>query len=168
MDRSQKTELVSEMRERLSESSLVVVSHQMGLTVSEATDLRRRVREASAEFKVLKNTLAQLAVQETPLSGLSSLFKGPTTLAFSKDPVSAAKAVVGFASKNDKLKVVGGYLDGQLLNAAGIKALSELPSLDELRAKLLCVINAPATKIALTTKEPGAQLARVIAAKAKA
>ena len=166
MDRSQKAELVSEMRERLTESSLVVVAHQFGLTVSEATDLRRKVRESSAEFKVIKNTLAHLAVQETPLSGLSELFKGPTTLAFSKDPVSAAKAVVGFASKNDRLKVVGGCLDGQLLNAAAIKALSELPSLDELRAKLLCVINAPASKLVRTLAEPASQVARVIAAKA--
>ncbi len=152
MDRSQKTELVAQMKEKLTESSLVVVTHQMGLTVGEATELRRQVRATSAEFKVLKNTLAQIAVQETPLAGLEPLLKGPTALAFSKDPLAAAKAVVGFAKKNDRLKVIGGFFDGQVINAQGVQKLAELPSLDEIRAQILCVINAPATKLALVTK----------------
>lgn len=168
MDRSQKEGLVVEMREKLGQASLVVVTHQAGLTVAEATNLRRQVKAASAEFKVLKNTLAQIAVKDTALSPIADFLKGPTALAYSKDPIAAAKAVVQYANKNDKLKIVGGILDGQVLNASGVKALAELPSLDELRAKILAVINAPATKLALTIKEPGSQLARVIAAKAKA
>ena len=168
MDRSQKEGLVVEMREKLCQASLVVVAQQTGLTVAEATNLRRQVKAASAEFKVLKNTLAQIAVKDTALAPLTSFLKGPTTLAYSKDPVAAAKVIVTFANKNDKLKVVGGILDGQVLNAAAVKALAELPSLDELRAKILAVINAPATKLALTIKEPGAQLVRVISAKASA
>ncbi len=152
MDRSQKTELVAHMKQRLSESSLVVVTHQLGLTVGEATELRRQVRAVSAEFKVLKNTLAQIAIQETPLSGLIPMMKGPTALAFSKDSLAAAKAVVQFAKKNDRLKVIGGFFDGEVINAQGVQKLAELPSLDELRSQLLCVINAPATKIALVIK----------------
>lgn len=152
MDRSQKTELVAEMKQRLGESTLVVITHQLGLTVGEATDLRRKVRAASADFKVLKNTLAQLAVDETPLSGLSELLKGPTALAFSKDSFAAAKAIVDFAKKNDRLKVVGGYFDGQVMDVKGIQKIAELPTLDEIRSKLLNVFNAPATKIALATK----------------
>ena len=106
MDRSQKTELVAQMKEKLTESSLVVVTHQMGLTVGEATELRRQVRATSAEFKVLKNTLAQIAVQETPLAGLEPLLKGPTALAFSKDPLAAAKAVVGLALPADTCSLI--------------------------------------------------------------
>lgn len=166
MDRSTKTELVARMREVLTQSSLIIVTQQTGLTVGEATDLRRKVREAGADFKVLKNTLAHIAIQETPLSGLSPFLKGPTALAYSKDPVAAAKVIVQFAKKNSKLTVVGGSLDGQVLNREGIQALAELPSLDGLRSMLLAVISAPATKIALTTKEVVTQLARVIGAKA--
>lgn len=168
MDRSQKTELVANMKERLSAAELVVVTHQLGLTVGEATELRRQVRGAGAELKVLKNTLAQIAIQETPLADLASLLKGPTALAFSADPVAAAKAVVEFAKKNDKLQVVGASMNGKLINADGVKALAELPSLDGMRAMLLGVIVAPASKLVRTVNEPGAQLARVIDAKAKA
>lgn len=168
MDRSQKEGLVSEIKAKLTDCSLVVVTHQSGLSVGEVTTLRREVRAASAEFKVLKNTLAHIAVQDTALQPLQQFLKGPTALAYSKDPVAAAKAIVKFANKNDKLKIVGGYLDGQVLNQSGVKALAELPSLDELRAKLLAVILAPASQLVRTINEPGAQVARVIAAKARA
>lgn len=168
MDRSEKEVLVSEIKAKLTECSLVVVTQQSGLSVGEVTKLRREIRETSAEFKVLKNTLAHIAVQGTPLESLQQFLKGPTALAYSKDPIAAAKAVVKFAAKNDKLTIVGGYLDGQVLSQSGIKALAELPSLDELRARLLSVILAPATKLVRTVKEPGAQIARVLAAKASA
>ncbi len=165
MDRSQKKELVSSMREALQEAKLVVVTQQHGLTVEQATDLRRRMRDSQAQFKVLKNTLAQIAVKETPLEGISHLFKGPTALAFSQDPIGAAKAAVKFAEANEKLIVLGGYMDGQVLSPSSIKALATLPSLDELRSKLVAVISAPATKVAVLLKEPAAKVARVLAAK---
>lgn len=165
MDRMQKEALVADMRQRLESSSLVVVARQSGLTVDEVTTLRREMRAANAEFKVLKNTLAQIAVKETKLDGLSGMLSGPTALAYSADPVAAAKALVTFANKNDKIKVVGACLDGKVLNEAEVKALATLPSLDELRGKLIAVINAPATKLAILLKEPAARIARVISAK---
>jgi large subunit ribosomal protein L10 len=167
MDRSQKEELVSGVREKLTSAVSVIVTRQSGLTVSEATQLRRDIREAGAEYKVLKNTLAQIAVQGTSIEGLKVFFSGPTAVAFSKDPVSAAKAIAAFAKKNNKLEIVGGCLDGQILNKAGVQALAELPSLDELRATFLALLNTPATSIARLVKEPGACIARVIAAKFK-
>ena len=168
MDRSQKTELVAAMKEKLSGAELVVVTHQLGLTVGEATELRRQVRETGAEFKVLKNTLAQIAIQDTHLSDLASMMKGPTALAFSKDPVAAAKSVVEFAKKNNKLQIIGACMGGKIINAEGVKALAELPSLDGLRSMILGVISAPASKLVRTINEPASQVARVISAKAEA
>lgn len=167
MDRSQKKELVSSMREALQEAKVIVVTQQNGLTVSESTDLRRQMRDSQAQYKVLKNTLAQIAVKDTPLEGMSHLFKGPMAIAFSHDPIGAAKAAAKFADKNDKLIIVGGYMDGQVLSSAAVKALATLPSLDELRSKLIAVISAPATKLAILSKEPAARVARVIAAKSE-
>lgn len=161
----QKEALVADMRQRLEASSLVVVARQSGLTVDEVTKLRRDMRAANAEFKVLKNTLAQIAVKGTKLEGLTDLLNGPTALAYSVDPVAAAKALVTFANKNDKIQVVGACLDGKVLKQAEVKALATLPSLDELRSKLIAVISAPATKLATLLQEPGARVARVIAAK---
>ncbi len=165
MDRSQKKELVSSMRETLQEAKVVVVTTQLGLSVAESTELRRQMRESHAQYKVLKNTLAQIAVKDTPLEEISHLFKGPMAIAFSQDPIGAAKAAAKFADKNDKLIIVGGYMDGQVLSPAAVKALATLPSLDELRSKLIAVISAPATKLAILSKEPAARVARVIAAK---
>ncbi len=165
MDRSQKKELVSSMREALQEAKVVVVTKQLGLSVAESTDLRRQMRESQAQYKVLKNTLAQIAVKDTPLEGISHLFQGPMAIAYSQDPIGAAKAAAKFADKNDKLVIVGGYMDGQVLSSAAVKALATLPSLDELRSKLIAMITAPATKLAILSKEPAARVARVIAAK---
>jgi large subunit ribosomal protein L10 len=167
MDRSQKQELVTEMREKLLGAKVVVVVQQKGLTVDEVTGLRRAMRAAGAEFKVLKNTLAQRAIQGTDLAGIESLLIGPTALAFSQDPVGASKVAVNFADKNDKLAVVGGYLDGRVLTSFDVKALAKLPSLDELRANLLGLLTAPATRIAMYTREPAAKLARVMGAYAR-
>ena len=165
MDRSQKEDLVSEMRECLERASVVVVTRQVGLTVAEVTDLRRRMRESQAEFKVLKNTLAQIAVKGTQLEGISPMLQGPTALAYSADPVGAAKAAVKYANDNEKFVVVGGYMDGQVLSAASVKALAALPSLDVLRSTLMALIQAPATKLAVLLKEPGTRVARVLSAK---
>lgn len=167
MDRSQKEELVSEMRQKLQAATSVIVTQQVGLTVAEVSELRREMRGASAEFKVLKNTLALLAVKGTELEGITDMLQGPTALAYSSDPVSAAKVVSKFANSNEKLTIVGGYLAGQILNESGVKALATLPSLDELRSKIIAVISAPATRLAVLAKEPAAQLARVIAARGR-
>jgi len=165
MDRSQKEELVSRMRQVLQSASSIIVTQQTGLTVSEVTALRAQVREVGAEFKVMKNTLAQLAVKGTEMEVLSPLLQGPTALAYSSDPVSAAKVVSKFANSNEKLTVVGGYLDGRLLDQNAVKALATLPSLDELRSKIIAVISAPATKLAVLSKEPATRVARVLSAR---
>ncbi len=161
----QKEALVSDMRQRLESSTLVVVARQSGLTVDEVTKLRRDMRDVSAEFKVLKNTLAQIAVKGTKLDGLTGMLTGPTVLAYSVDPIAAAKVLVTFSNKNDKIKVVGACLDGKVLNEAEVKALATLPSLDELRGKLVAIISTPATRLAILLKEPAAQIARVLTAK---
>jgi large subunit ribosomal protein L10 len=165
MDRTQKEALVADIRGRLESAAVVVVARQSGLTVEEVTQLRRDMRAANAEFKVLKNTLAQIAVKGTKLEGLTEMLGGPTALAYSSDPVAAAKALVTFANKNDKIQVVGATLDGKVLKTADVKALATLPSLDELRSKIIAVISAPATKLATLLQEPGARVARVISAK---
>lgn len=165
MDRSQKEELVATMRATLQEASLVVVTQQVGLTVSEVTTLRRQMREANSEYKVMKNTLAHIAVQGTRAEGIAPFLTGPMALAYSADPISAAKVAAKFANTNNKLKVVGGVLNGQVLDAAGVNALATLPSLDELRAKIIGLVVAPATKLATILQEPAARVARVISAK---
>lgn len=167
MDRSEKEQLVSSLREGLLESSLVVVSHQTGLTVAQVSDLRRKMREAGAQFRVAKNTLARLAVAGTENEGITPLLSGPTTLAYSKDPVAAAKISVKFANDNDKFNVVGGILNGKLLGAKDIETLSKLPSIDELRAKIIGIISTPATRVAGIVQAPAGQLARVFSAYGK-
>ncbi len=165
MDRSEKEQLVAEVRESLDAASVVIVTQQVGVTVAQATSLRREMRQAGADFKVLKNTLARIAVKDTQVDGILGMLTGPTALAYSQDPIAAAKVVAKFAGANPQLKIVGGYLNGQILNEAGVKALAALPSLDELRAKIIGVILAPATKLAILSKEPATRIARVLAAR---
>lgn len=164
MDRTQKQATIAALHQSLQEASIVVIAQQSGMTVAESTDLRRKVRAAGASFKVTKNRLARLALQGTQFEHLGPLFKGPTAIAFSKDPVAAAKVLADFAKGNDKLTLVGGGLGAQQLDASGVKALAELPSLDELRAKLVGMINTPATRIAGVLQAPGGQVARVLGA----
>lgn len=159
MDRSQKEELVSQMRTTLQQATSVIVARQTGLTVAEVTQLRRDMRGAGAEFKVLKNTLAQIAIKGTNLEGINPYLQGPTALGYSQDPIAAAKVLSKFAEKNDKLSILGGYLDGQVLDTKAVKDLANLPSLDELRSKLIAVISAPATKMARLAKEPARRVA---------
>lgn len=167
MNRTEKEQLVVDIRDTLQHASVVIVTQQTGLTVAQATLLRRQMRDAGAEFKVLKNTLARIAVKDTTLEGLTPMLVGPTALAYSSDPVAAAKVVAKFANTNDMLKIVGGSLNGQVLNAAAVKSLATLPSLDELRSKLIGVLLAPATRLAVLSKEPAARVARVLAAKGR-
>lgn len=167
MDRSEKQELVSALNAAVAEAGLVVVTRQKGLTVAEVTKLRRAMRDAGASFKVAKNRLAKLALSGTSYENLAGLLTGPTALAYSADPVAAAKVAVEFAKTNDKLSIVGGSLNGQLLTEEGVKALATLPSLDELRGKLIGVLQAPASKVAAVVQAPASQLARVVKAYAE-
>ena len=164
MDRSKKEALVAELHETFADASLVVLTHQTGLTVTEVSELRQQMREAGAGFKVTKNRLAKLALKGTKFEYLDEHFSGPTAVAFSSDPVAAAKVSVAFANKNDKLTIVAGGLDNDALDAAGVKALATLPSLDELRGKLVGLLQAPAGKIVGVLQAPGGQLARVFGA----
>ena len=166
MDRAAKRELVAGLHEVFDNTGVVVVAHYTGLTVAQMTDYRQRMKQAGGAVKVAKNRLAKLALQDTPAAGISDLFSGPTCIAYSQDPIAAAKVAVAYAKENDKLVILGGTMGESVLDEKGVKALAELPSLDELRAKLIGLLNAPATKIARTVKEPGAKLARVIQAKA--
>ncbi|WP_421836559.1 50S ribosomal protein L10 [Novosphingobium sp.] len=167
MDRSQKAESVAFLTEVFNEAGVVVVTRNLGLSVAQSTALRIKVREAGASFKVAKNSLAKIAAKGTAYEGMSDLFTGPTGIAASADPVAAAKVVVDFAKTNDKLEIVGGAMGTVVLDADGIKALATMPSLDEMRAKLIGLIQAPATKIAQLTTAPAAKLARVFAAYAE-
>jgi large subunit ribosomal protein L10 len=167
VDRSQKAELITTLNKTLSGVELVVVTQQAGLTVAEITDLRRQMRAAGAGLKVAKNRLTRRALEGTRFQPISNMLKGPTALAYSKDPVAAAKVAVGFADKNEKLKIVGGSLGERMLDVAGVKALATLPSLDEMRAKMVGLIAAPATRLATVVGAPAAQLARVVGAHAR-
>ncbi len=164
MDRAQKELLVADLNQIFQDMALVVVTHQTGLTVAEVTDLRRRIRAAGASFKVTKNRLTRLALEGTKFQALQSLLTGPTAMAYSSDPVAAAKVCVEFANKNDKLTIIGGALGEQVLDVEGVKALAKLPSLDELRGKLVGLLQAPAVKLAGVTQAPAGQLARVFSA----
>ena len=164
MDRNEKAELVVSLREALSEAGAVVVTRNLGLTVAQSTDLRNKMRDAGANFKVTKNRLAKIALEGTAYTGIGDMLTGPTALATSSDPITAAKIVVEFAKTNDKLEIVGGAMGDTVLDMAGVKALASLPSLDELRAKIVGLIVAPATKLAQITAAPAGQLARVFGA----
>ncbi len=164
MDRSQKADLVAELKQVFAETSVVVITRNLGLSVAQSTDLRLRMRDAGAQFKVAKNRLALIALDGTRYQPIGELLKGPTALATSLDPVAAAKVAVDFAKTTDKLEIVGGAMGDTVLDVNGIKALAELPSLDELRATLIGLVQAPASKIARTINEPGAMLARVFGA----
>jgi len=167
VDRTEKREFVASLASVFAETSMVVVTRNEGLTVAQVTDLRRRMRAAGANFKVAKNRLTTLALDGTRFDAIKPLLKGPTALAWSRDPVAVAKAAVEFAKTNEKFVLIGGALGTQTLDASGVKALAELPSLDALRAKLLGLIAAPATRIAGVLQAPAGQLARVFGAYAK-
>ena len=168
MDRAAKQELVTSLHDVFKDTGVVVVAHYAGMSVAQMTDYRRRMKAAGGKVKVAKNKLVRLALQDTNAVGIADLFKGPTCVAYSPDPISAAKVAVDYAKANDKLVILGGAMGQIVLDAKAVKALAELPSLDELRARLIGLLNAPATKIARTIMEPGAMLARVVQAKAAA
>jgi large subunit ribosomal protein L10 len=164
VDRAEKRESVASLAEVFKSSGVVVVAHYSGLTVSEMTDLRRRASGVGAALKVAKNRLAKIALEGTEVAHIGPLLKGPTVLAFSDDPVAATKVVSDFAKANDKLVILGGAMGATALNPDSVKALAALPSLDELRAKIVGLVQAPATKIAQLSTAPAAKLARVFGA----
>ncbi len=164
MDRAQKAAAVAELKQTFSEVGVVVVTRNLGLTVAQSTELRNKMRDAGATYKVSKNKLAKIALDGTDYLSLGDMLTGPVGLASSSDPVAAAKIVVEFAKTNDKLEIVGGAMGATALDANGVKALATMPSLDELRAKIVGLLVAPATKLATVTQAPAAQLARVFGA----
>ena len=164
MERAQKVQVVEGLKQVFNEAGLVVVTTQSGLNVAEATDLRRKMRDAGARYTVTKNRLTRLALDGSPYAGLIGLFTGPTAIAYSDDPVAAARVAVDFSKKNDKLIVIGGGMPDKPLDEAAIKHLASLPSLDELRAKIVGMINTPATRLVGLLQAPAGQLARLMAA----
>ncbi len=164
MDRSQKADVVEELKTVFAETSVVVVTRNLGLSVAQSTDLRLKMRDAGAQFKVTKNRLALIALEGSRYSSIGELLTGPTALATSADPVAAAKVAVDFAKTTDRFEIVGGAMGDTVLDVSGIKALAALPSLDRLRATIVGLVQAPATKIARTVLEPAAQLARIFTA----
>nr|WP_210344268.1 50S ribosomal protein L10 [Methylobacterium ajmalii] len=167
VDRAAKADLVSTLNGVFTNTSVVVVAHYKGLTVADMQKLRSQMKQAGATVKVAKNRLANIALEGTDVASIQPLLKGPTLLAYSSDPVAAAKVAVDFAKANDKLVILGGAMGTTALNPDGVKALASLPSLDELRAKLVGLVQAPATKIAQVVNAPAAKLARVFGAYAK-
>lgn len=164
MDRAEKAAAVAELNRTFSEASVVVVTRNLGMTVSQSTQLRNKMRDAGASYKVSKNRLAKIALDGTDYLSLGDMLTGPVGLASSADPVAAAKVAVEFAKTNDKFEIVGGAMGATALDAEGVKALAAMPSLNELRAKIVGLIVAPATKLATITQAPAAQLARVLKA----
>ncbi len=162
MDRVQKKELIATLNSALSEAGVVVVAHYSGLTVADMTTLRGRMKEAGATLKVAKNRLVKLALAETEIEGISDLFYGPTVIGYSGDPVAAPKIMAEYAKENDKLVLLGGAMGSTILDVDGVRSLASLPSLDELRARMIAMISTPATRIAGVTQAPAAQLARVL------
>jgi len=163
MDRAQKSESIDTLKGVFANAGAVVVTHYMGLTVAETTDLRGRLRKEGASFKVVKNRLAQKALNEAG-EGAHALFKGPVAIAYGPDAVSAAKVATAYAKDNEKFTIIGALMGEQVLDAKSVDAMSKLPSLDELRGKIIGLLNAPATRIAGVLQAPGGQIARVIGA----
>lgn len=166
MTRIQKESFIESANAKFKQASIALVVHNNGLTVSQMSELRRNLRGAGAEFEVVKNRLAKIAVKDTDFESIGDLLKGPSAVATSSDPVSVAKGLVDFAKNNEKLVIIGGFFGGQKLDASAVDALAKLPSLDELRAKIIGILQTPASRIASVLKAPAGQVARVIAANA--
>ena len=164
MDRAEKADLVAELNASLGTAGVVVVTRNLGMTVAESTSLRTKMRDAGASYRVAKNRLTKRAIEGTSYIGIGQYLTGPTALASSVDPVAAAKIAVDFAKTNDRFEIVGGAMGELVLDVDGVKALAMLPSLDELRAKIVGLVQAPATKVVQIVQAPAGQLARVFGA----
>ena len=165
MNRSEKAKLIETLQSTFSESTTIVVAHQVGMTVVESGNLRGKMRDAGAGLKVTKNRIAKLALKGTRYEDLDSIFVGPTIVGTSEDPVAAAKILVDYAKGNTKVTIIGGSIDGKTLDKAGVEALAKMPSLDELRGKLVGLVQAPAAKIARVMQAPAGKMAQVIKAR---
>jgi large subunit ribosomal protein L10 len=165
MNRTEKAELIETLKSTFGAATSVVVTHQTGMTVAESSELRRKMREAGATFKVTKNRVTKLALQGTPFEDLAGFFTGPTAVSTSSDEIAAAKTIFEFTKTNDKLSIVGGGLDGKILSKEEVVALAKLPSLDELRGKIVGLLQAPACKVAGVIAAPAGGLARVVKAR---
>ena len=167
MNRNQKTDLVKTLRNTFEDAASVVVVHCIGLTVAESTDLRNKMRNDNCSFKVTKNKLTRLALKDTKYQHMDEMFRGPTAIGSSEDPVMAAKVLVNFANENEKLVIIGGGLEDKSLSKDDVVALAKLPSLNDLRGKLVGLLQAPASKIARLTKEPASKVLRTISQKSQ-
>ena len=167
MNRNQKTDLVKTLRNTFEDSASVVVVHCLGLTVAESTELRNKMRNDNCYFKVTKNKLTRLALKDTKYQHLDKMFSGPTAIGSSKDPVMAAKVLADFAKENEKIVIIGGGLEDKPLTKYDVEALAKLPSLNDLRGKLVGLLQAPASKIARLTKEPASKVLRTISQKSQ-
>ena len=167
MKRSDKKDLVQKLKDEIDSSTSVIVTHYSGLTVNQSEELRSEMRINGAKFKVTKNRLTKLALEQTQFKDLADLFTGPTAIAYSDDPVAPAKVAVSFEKKLENFKIIGGGYDGEKIDLEKINFLATLPSMDELRGKILRIISAPAQKIALIVKEPAGQIARLVSAQSK-
>jgi large subunit ribosomal protein L10 len=165
--RSEKKTFVAELEEIYKDSSSVIITHYHGLTVSQVTNLRKVLRENGASFKIVKNTLSKIAATNAGLAHNPEVFSGPTAIAYSKDPVAAAKGVVEFAKANDNLKIIGGMVNDKILSVSEVGQLAKLPSLDQLRGKIVGILQAPAANLARIVQAPAGSLARVIRAHAE-
>jgi large subunit ribosomal protein L10 len=166
VNREEKAELIKKLNSTFNNAGVVVVTHQSGLTVEESSDLRVKMREVGAKYQVAKNRIVKLALKDTKYENIIDLFSGPTAIAVSEDPVSAPKTIFKFAKENDKLSIIGGGLDGKTLSFAEVKQLASLPSLDELRGKLVGLIKSPSQKLASVAVAPANKLVNVLHAKA--
>ena len=160
MDRSKKENIVSSLNNEFRESNLLVVTHYSGLNVGELEELRSKMRNANAKFKVTKNRLTKLALPGTSFENVKELFSGPTAIAYSEDPLQAAKVAVDYSKNNNKLIIIGGSYEGKLIDDKQVKFLASLPSLDEVRGMIIGLLQAPGSKIASILKEPGNKVAR--------
>ena len=167
MKRSEKKEFIQKLKDEITTSSSVIVAHYSGLTVDESEKLRSEMRNNGAKFKVTKNRLTKLALEQTQFKNIADLFTGPTAIAYSEDPVAPAKVSVSFEKKFDKFKIIGGAYDGEKIDLNKINFLATLPSMDELRGKIVGLISAPAQKISSIVKEPAGQIARLVSAKSE-
>ena len=162
MEKAEKTQLVASLNTTFKNAAVVVVAHNNGLTANQVLDLRNKMAAAGATIRVAKNSLTKLALEGTDAKGIVKLFTGPTMLAFANDPVAAPKVAADFAKVHEKFVLLGGALGTTMLDATAVKALASLPSLNELRGKLLGMIQTPATRIAGVVAAPAGQLARVL------
>ena len=167
MDRNQKTDLVNSLHDTFEGAASVVIVHCIGLTVAESTDLRTKMRNEKCNFKVTKNRIARIALKDTKYQHMDTMFKGPTAIGSSKDPVMAAKILVDFAKENEKLVIIGGGLEDKSLSKTDVESLAKLPSLTDLRGKLVGLLQAPASKILRLSMEPASQVLRTISQKSK-